>query len=70
MDLDNPLEVIVYYLLIRVILDGLGHQDEFSIVSALVYIVTHRIKLTVTHDVRLLSSYEFTNLLRCIVSQP
>lgn len=36
--------------------------------SALVYIVTLRIKLTVTHDIRQLSSYEFTNLLRCIVS--
>ena len=34
-----------------------------------IYIVTHQIKPIVSHDVRLLSSYEFTNLLHCIVSQ-
>ena len=34
MDLGNPFEVAVYYFLIREI-NGLGHQDEFPMVSTL-----------------------------------
>ena len=40
MDLNNSLEVIVHYPMIREIV-GLGHQDEFFMVSALVRMVTH-----------------------------
>ena len=39
MGLGNPLEIVVHYLLIKGIV-GLGYQDEFPIVSALVCMVT------------------------------
>ena len=40
MGLGNPLEVVLHYLLIREMI-GLGHQNNFFMVSALVYMVTH-----------------------------
>ena len=40
MNLDNSLEVVMHYLLIRGI-TGLDHQNEFPMVSALVCMVTH-----------------------------
>ena len=49
---------------------GLGHQDRFLIVSALVCIVTHWTKLTMSHDLGLLSSYDLTKLLHYVVFEP
>ena len=69
MGLGNPLEVVVHYLVIGEMV-GLGYQDEFPIICALVCMVTHWIDPTVSHDVRLLSSHDFTKQLHCVVSQP
>ena len=69
MDLGNPLEVVVHYLIIEGMI-GLGHRDRFPMVSALVCMVTHWIQLTVSHDIRLSSSHDFTKLFHCVVSQP
>ena len=67
--LSNSLEVIVHHLLIRGMV-GIGYQDKFPIVRAPVSIVTHWTGSTMSHDLRLSSSYDFTKLLHCIVSQP
>ena len=48
---------------------GLGYQDGFPMVSALVYMVTHWTRLTMSHDISLLGSHNFTKLLYYIVSQ-
>ena len=40
MDLGNPVEIVVYNLLIRG-MTYLGHQDDFPMVRALVWMVTH-----------------------------
>ena len=40
MDLDNPLEVVVHHILIGG-MAGLGYQDGFPMVSALVCMVTN-----------------------------
>lgn len=52
MDLDNPIETIVHYLIIRRIV-CLSHQDWFPMVNALMYMVTHWTRPMVNHDVRL-----------------
>ena len=65
----NPLEVLVHYLLIGG-MNGLGHWDRFPMVSALVCMVTHWTRPTVSHDIRLTSSHDFTKLFHCVVSQP
>ena len=57
MDLGNPMETIVYYLLIGR-MTCLGHRDEVPVVRALVCIVTHLIRPTVNHDVRLLNYHD------------
>ena len=49
---------------------SLNHWDEIHIVSSLVCMVTHRTGLTISHDIKLLGSHDFTKLLHCIVSQP
>ena len=69
MGLGNLLEDVVHHLLIGGKV-GLGYRDEFPMVSALVCMVTYWTGPTVSHDVRLLGSYDFTKLLYCIVSQP
>ena len=61
MDLDNPFEAIVNYLLIEG-MDGLGHQDEIPMVRALMCMVTHWTGPTVHHNIRLLGSHDFTKL--------
>ena len=38
--------------------------------SAIMYMVTHWIRPTMSHDIKLLSSHDFTKLLHCIISQP
>ena len=68
MDLGNPFEIIVHHLLIRG-MGGLGHRDGVPMVIAL-GVVTHWTWPKVSHDIRLLSSHDFTKLLYCIVSQP
>ena len=52
MDLGNPFEVVVHYLLIRGIV-SLDYWDRFPMVSVLVCMVTHGEGHTVGHDVRL-----------------
>ena len=69
MDLGNPLEVVVHYLLIGG-MASLSHLDGFPMVSVLVHMVTHWIESTVSHDVRLSDSHDFTKLLYSIVPQP
>ena len=69
MGLGNPLEVIVHHLLIEGMV-GLSYRDEFSMVSALVCMVTHWIRHMVSHDLRLSSSHDLTKLFHCVVSQP
>ena len=69
MHLGNLFEAIVHHLLIGGIV-SLGRQDEVSMVSALVCIVAHWIRPTVSHDIRLSGSYDFTKPLYYVVSQP
>ena len=40
MELDNPFEVVVHYLLIGRMI-GVSHQDEVIMMSVLVCMVTH-----------------------------
>ena len=68
MGLGNPLEVIMHHLLIEGMV-GLSYQDGFPIVSALVCMVTHWTRTTVSHSLRLSSSHDLTKLLHCVVSQ-
>ena len=53
MDLGNLLEILVHYLLIEGMV-CLSHRDRFPMVSTLVCMVTHWIRLIVNYDVRLL----------------
>ena len=69
MGLGNPLEVVMHHLLIRGMV-GLGYQDKFPMVSALVCMVTHWTRPIMSHDLRLSSSHDLTKLLRCVISQP
>ena len=59
----------MYHLLIRGVI-GLGYQDGFPMVSALVCMVAHWIGLMVSYDLRLSSSHDLTKLLHYVVSQP
>ena len=67
-DLENPLEVVVHYLLIREMV-GLSHLNGVLMVSVLVCMITHWTRPMVSHNVRLSSSHELTKLLHCVVSQ-
>ena len=69
MDLDNPVEVVMHYFLIRGMV-SLDHWDMVPMVSALVCTITHWTRITMSHDIRLSSSHDFTKLLCSIVSQP
>ena len=69
MSLGNPLEVVVHYLLIEGMI-GLSYQDEFYVVSILVYMATYWTRPTVSHDLKLSSSHDLTKLLHFVVSQP
>ena len=68
MGLGNPLEVVVYHILIRG-MAGLVYWYGFPMVCALVCMVTNWIEITVSHDLRLSNSHDLTKLLHCIVSQ-
>ena len=57
MDLGNPVEVVVHCFLIGGMV-CLGRWDEFPMVSALVYIVTHWTRPMVNHDIRLLDCHD------------
>ena len=50
MNLGNPYEALVYYLLIRGI-TSLGHRDRFPMISVLVCMVIHRTEPTMNHDI-------------------
>ena len=69
MGLGSPLEVVVHHLLIRG-MTSLGHWDKFPMVRSLVCMVAYWTWLMVSYDFRLSSSYDFTKLLHCVVSQP
>ena len=69
MGLGNPWEVVVHYLLIGG-MTSLCYRDEFAMVSTLVWMVTHWTWPTMSHDLRLSSSYDLTKLLHCVISQP
>ena len=68
MDLSDPFDAIVYYLLIGG-MTSLDNRDKVPMVSTLLCIVTHYIGPMVSHDTRLFSSHNFTKLLYYIVSQ-
>ena len=65
--LGNPLEVVVHHLLIGRMVD-LSYRDEFPMVSVLVRRVTYSIGPTMSHDLRLSSSHDFTKLFNCVLS--
>ena len=67
--LNNSLEVVVHHLLIGRMI-SLDCWDGVPMVSALVYMIIHWIRSTVSHDIRISSKHDFTNLLYYIVSQP
>ena len=67
MDLSNPFEVVLHHLLIGGMTD-LGHWDEVLIISALVCTVSCWARLTMSHDIRLLSSHDIIKMLYYIVS--
>ena len=69
MGLCNPLEVIKHHLLIGQMF-GFDHRDGFPIMSALVCMVTHWIGPTMSYNLRLSSSHDFTKLIHCVVAQP
>ena len=69
MGLGNPLEVVVHHLLIRGMV-GLSYWDVLPMVSALVCMVTHWTRPTVSNDLKLSSNHDVTKLLHCVVSQP
>ena len=52
MDLGNPIEIVVRYLLIERMI-CLSHQGEFPMMSALVCTVTHWTRPMVNRDMRL-----------------
>ena len=62
MEIGNPFEVIVYHLLIGGMI-GLYHQDGVPMVSALVCMVIHWTRPTISHDIKLLGSHDFTKLI-------
>ena len=69
MGLGNLLVVVAHHLLIGGMI-GCGYRDGFLMVSALVCMVTHWTRPTVSHDLRLSSSHDLTQLLHFVVSQP
>ena len=69
MTLRNPLKVVEHQLLIGGMVD-LGYRDGFPMMSALVRMVRHWTGPTVSHDLRLSSSHDLTNMLHYVVSQP
>ena len=52
MNLSNPIESIMHYILIGG-MTYLSHRDGFPMVSTVACIVMHWIRLIVNHDVRL-----------------
>ena len=69
MGLSNPLKVVVHHFLIGR-MAGRGYRDGFPMVSALMCIVTHWTRPTMSHDLRLSSSHGLIKLLHYVVSQP
>ena len=57
-----PFEVLVHYLLIREIA-SLSYWDEIPMVNVLMCMVIHWIEPTVSHDIRLSGSHNFTKLI-------
>ena len=68
MDLGNPIETVVHYLLIGG-MTCLGHQDGFPMVSALVYVmhIEQALRWIMVQDYQF--SW-FTKLLYCMDFQP
>ena len=60
MDLGNPIEVVVHYLLIEG-MTCLGRWDEFPMASALVCMLTQWTEPIVNHDLRLLACHDSLN---------
>ena len=48
---------------------GIDHQVEYLIISVLVHMITHWIGPMTSHDVRLLGSYDLTELLYFMLCQ-
>ena len=68
-DLGNLFKVVTQYLLVEW-MTSLGHRDRVPIVSRLLCMVMYWVRLTMSHDIRLLSSHNFIKLLWCIIFQP
>ena len=70
MDLSNPFDFVVHYLLIEG-MTYLGHWDGFFMISSLVCMITHYTRPTYDESWHWLScSYDLTKLLYCIGSEP
>ena len=70
-NLGNPLEDVVYYLLIGG-MTSLNYQDEFfhgECTSVHGYTLDRTVPM-MSHDIKLSSCQDFTKLLHCVVSQP
>ena len=68
MHFDNLLEVLVRHFLIGGMTSPGGHWDGFPMVGALVCMDIHQIEPTLTHDIMLSGSHDYTKLLCCIIS--
>ena len=62
MNLGNLFEGVVHYLLIGG-MTSIGSWDRFSMVSALMCMVIHWTRPTMSHELRLSSSHDLTKLL-------
>ena len=60
MNLDNPYEVIIHYLLIGE-MTFFSHQNGFPMVSTLICMITHWIGLMVDYDI----NYQVVMILLC-----
>ena len=67
MGLGNPLKDVVHHLQIEGMI-SFGYRDEFLMESAVVCMVTDWTGRTVSHDLKLSSSCDFTKLLHCVIS--
>ena len=67
MGLGNPLQDVVHHLQIGGMI-SFGYRDGFLMESVLVCMVTDWTGRTMSHDLKLSSSYDFTKPLHCVIS--
>ena len=67
--LGNSLKAIVHHVLIDM-MTSLSYWDRFPMVSALVCMIIHWTRPIVSHNLKLSSNHDFTNMFHCVISQP